>query len=154
MVNVYKRNRTDEPDLYRQRPTLGLIFTNMKLFNYFVWCQAIYIFVMAIWPIIHIESFMEVTGPKTDIWLVKTVGALLIPISITMITHLVIHSETKPLTMLGGSTALAFICIDLYYSLNDTISNIYLADAAIEFFFLIGWIFFAIKLHKNKTHST
>jgi hypothetical protein len=126
----------------------------MKLFNYFVWCQALYIFVTAVWPIAHIQSFMMVTGPKTDIWLVKTVGALLIPVSLTMVAQLTMNREKIPLMILGGSTALAFICIDLYYSLNDTISDIYLADAAIEFIFIIGWIFYAIKYYRYKTHSS
>jgi hypothetical protein len=126
----------------------------MKLFNCFVWCHAIYIFVTAVWPIIHIQSFMIVTGPKTDIWLVKTVGALLIPISLTMVAQLNTSNEKKPLMILGAFTAIAFICIDLYYSLNDTIPDIYLADAAIEFIFLAGWIFYALKYYDSKTHSS
>ena len=33
-----------------------------------------------LWAIVHIGSFQKVTGPKTDIWLVKTVGLLLVAI--------------------------------------------------------------------------
>jgi hypothetical protein len=125
----------------------------MKLFNYLVWCHALYIFITAVWPIVHIQSFMAVTGPKTDIWLVKTVGALLIPVSLTMVAHVITSNGKIPLIILGGLTAIAFICIDVYYSLNDIISDIYLADAAIEFFFLIGWIYYAIKFRNYKMHS-
>lgn len=31
--------------------------------------QEIYHTVAGIWPILHIDGFMMVTGPKTDIWL-------------------------------------------------------------------------------------
>jgi 8-oxo-dGTP pyrophosphatase MutT (NUDIX family) len=30
-----------------------------------------------IWPLLHIQSFQSVTGPKTDLWLVKTAGVLI-----------------------------------------------------------------------------
>jgi hypothetical protein len=123
------------------------------LVKYSAYAHAIYIFITALWPLVHIESFIAVTGPKTDIWLVKTVGSLLIPISLTMVIHLKTNSGTGPLIVLGVTTAIAFICIDLYYALNNTISDIYLADAAIELFFLIGWILYGTKYLKHKKHS-
>ena len=39
--------------------------------------QGLYFLVSGVWPIIHIASFLKITGPKTDLWLVKTVGVLL-----------------------------------------------------------------------------
>ena len=122
--------------------------------KYSAYAHAIYIFITAVWPLVHIESFVAITGPKTDIWLVKTVGSLLIPISLTMVIHLKTMGDTGPLIVLGGTTAIAFICIDVYYALNNTISDIYLADAVIELFFLIGWIFHGTKYLKHKTHSS
>ena len=38
--------------------------------------QGAYFLATGIWPLLHLASFMRVTGPKTDRWLVKTVGAL------------------------------------------------------------------------------
>ncbi|NJK94616.1 MAG: hypothetical protein HC905_06550 [Bacteroidales bacterium] len=46
--------------------------------------QGSYFFLTGVWPIIDIHSFMRVTGPKEDIWLVKTVGALTIAISLVL----------------------------------------------------------------------
>jgi len=34
--------------------------------------------VIGIWSLVSIGSFQKVTGPKTDVWLVKTVGVLVI----------------------------------------------------------------------------
>ena len=39
--------------------------------------QGLYFLVTAIWPLVHIASFMKVTGPKRDIWLVKTVATVI-----------------------------------------------------------------------------
>jgi hypothetical protein len=84
---------------------------------------------------------MEVTGYKTDIWLVKTVGALLIPVSVTLYSHLFIESDRRPAFILGSLAAAAFICIDFYYALTDVISDIYLADGAVELVFLMMWVY-------------
>lgn len=115
----------------------------MTLFRLLLWTHATYILITAVWPLIHIESFMYVTGYKTDVWLVKTVGALLIPVAITLYMYLFIRTDYRPAIALGSLTALAFIGIDVYYSLNDVISDIYLADALVEFIFLVLWLFAA-----------
>jgi hypothetical protein len=39
--------------------------------------QGVYFFVTDIWPIISIDTFQRVTGPKTELCLVKTVGIIL-----------------------------------------------------------------------------
>jgi hypothetical protein len=122
----------------------------MKLFRALLWTQGIYVLITAIWPIVHIKSFMEVTGYKTDIWLVKTVGALLIPVSVCLLAHLVLAGDRRLAIILGGLTAIAFICIDFYYALTDVIPDIYLADGVVEAAFLVLWIYVAVK-HKDGT---
>lgn len=104
--------------------------------------QAVYILITAIWPIVHVESFMEVTGYKTDVWLVKTVGALLIPVGLTLLSFSVLQSNRKQAALLGATTAFAFACVDFYYALTDVISDIYLADAIVQLMFLASWLFF------------
>lgn len=123
----------------------GIFFYPMALLRFVLWTQATYILITAVWPLLDIDSFMQVTGYKTDIWLVKTVGALLIPIAATLYMHLFIRTDHRPAIALGSLTAFAFIFIDLYYSFNDVISDIYLADALVEFFFLIFWLLVAFS---------
>jgi hypothetical protein len=113
----------------------------MKLLRVLLWSQGIYTLLTALWPILHIRSFMDVTGYKTDIWLVKTVGALLIPISLTILFFVVVNTDKRPIVLLASTTAVAFIVIDLYYALKDVIPDIYLADAGIELLFLLLWMY-------------
>src|SRR4051812_30893344 len=42
--------------------------------------QGVYFFITGLWPIVHMPSFLFVSGPKTDLWLVKTVGILIVVI--------------------------------------------------------------------------
>jgi hypothetical protein len=84
---------------------------------------------------------MEITGYKTDVWLVKTVGALLIPIALALVMHVFINANYIIAAILGSTTAIAFIWIDFYYALSDVISKIYLADGCIQIVFLLMWLY-------------
>ena len=108
-----------------------------------------YIFLTAIWPLVDVESFMIVTGYKTDIWLVKTVGALLLPIALCMLVHVIIETDYRPAIVLSMSTATAFVAVDFYYALNDVIGDIYLVDGFIELMFLLSWIYIVAFKRKS-----
>ncbi|HYF70331.1 MAG TPA: hypothetical protein VD884_19465 [Ohtaekwangia sp.] len=121
----------------------------MKLLKVILIIQGGYTLLTAIWPLVDIESFMMVTGYKTDIWLVKTVGALLIPIALCMGMHVMIETDPRPVIVLSMSTAVAFIAVDFYYALNDVIADIYLADGIIETIFLLTWIYIVAFKRKS-----
>lgn len=59
-----------------------------KLYKGLLWIQGAYTSLTALWGLIDIDSFMAVTGPKNDIWLVKTVSVVLLAIGIGMIVRL------------------------------------------------------------------
>ena len=112
--------------------------------------QGIYFFITLAWPVIDIESFMKVTGLKTDIWLVKTVSVLLLPYSIICfwaglnfqrISKLII--ATMVLTCLG----LAFV--EFYYYFNGTIKWVYATDGVLQILFSIWWINLGLKKFQN-----
>ncbi|KQR65319.1 hypothetical protein [Pedobacter sp. Leaf176] len=96
--------------------------------------QGVFYLFTGVWPIIHIQSFMWVTGPKIDIWLVKMVGLLSIAISLSILSQPA-HKQRSP--VLSISTAISFLAIDVYYTTVGTISKIYLADAVIQLIFII-----------------
>jgi hypothetical protein len=94
--------------------------------------QGIYYVATGLWPLIDIASFQMVTGPKTDLWLVRTVGVLVTVIGAVLLSAS--HSRRIPLevTLLAAGSALGLAAIDLIYSLSGTISAVYLADAIAE----------------------
>lgn len=102
-----------------------------------------------IWPLIDIDSFMMVTGPKCDIWLVRTVGALVIPIGLALLLAAIRKELFIQTVVLGGVSAAAFAAIDAVYALKDTIWNIYLADAGVQLIFIVGWLLF-VFVHRER----
>lgn len=113
--------------------------------------QSTYYLLTGIWPVIHLPSFMAVTGSKTDIWLVEMVALLTIAISIQLIAH-INYKQSSP--TLAVTTALSFLVIDSHYALNGTISKIYLGDAAVQLAFLIALILLWLKKTSNDRHAS
>lgn len=114
---------------------------NRKLYSILLWTQGIYTLVTALWGLLDIDSFMSVTGPKTDIWLVKTVSVLLVAIALSLLSGLIDGPYKLPIAILGISTSIAMAFIDFNYTITDTISKVYAVDGIIEILFMVGWIF-------------
>ncbi|HEV8342832.1 MAG TPA: hypothetical protein VGR30_10725 [Candidatus Binatia bacterium] len=106
--------------------------------------QGIYYFFSGIWPILHMRSFLAVTGPKTDLWLVKTVGILVAVIGATLVVAGMNQRVTLEVLLLAIGSQLALIAIDVIYVAAKTISKIYLLDAILEIGLLLGWLSFGL----------
>jgi hypothetical protein len=94
--------------------------------------MAAYYIVSGLWPLAHMRSFEAVTGPKTDKWLVKTVGALALANGVALAFGARRDSIAAETIALAACSAAAFAAIDLVYVSSGTIRPVYLADAAAE----------------------
>jgi hypothetical protein len=122
--------------------------------SYILLIQGLYWLVTGLWGLLDIDSFVLVTGPKTDIWLVKTVSVLIIVISLSLLSAVNSKEQTRPVILLAISSCIGLAGIDLYYSLNNVISKIYLLDAAAEIIFLIAWaVMFIVSRNKKPIPS-
>jgi hypothetical protein len=102
--------------------------------------QALYYGLTALWALVHIRSFMAVTGPKTDLWLVKTVAVLIAAIAIALGWAAWRGAVAPETAVLALASAIALGGIDVFYALRGTISRIYLADAVAEAALVAAWI--------------
>jgi hypothetical protein len=99
--------------------------------------QGLYYLATGLWPIFHINSFLLVTGPKTDLWLVKTVGILVAVIGAVLLSSSRSRRITDEIILLAGGSALGLVIIDVVYARQ--ISSVYLADAAAELCLVALW---------------
>lgn len=88
---------------------------------------------------VHIESFQKVTGPKADLWLVKTVGLLLVGIGAGLIVAALRQQFDPAIIVIAIASAAALVAVEIVYVLKHVIAPIYLADAAIELVFIFAW---------------
>jgi len=121
--------------------------------SYILLIQGLYWLLTGSWGIIDIDSFMRITGPKTDIWLVKTVSVLIVVISLSLLSAVKSKQQTMPVILLAISSCMGLAGIDFYYSLNNIISPVYLLDGVAEILFIIAWIVVLLTT-KNKRQSS
>jgi hypothetical protein len=107
--------------------------------------QSIYFFITGIWPILHIDSFMQISGLKTDLWLVKTVGALIIVIAVSIFSAYKLKELIFPIVLLSIGSSGALLMIDVVYVTAGIISPVYLADGLFEILLILGWAFVLLK---------
>ena len=101
--------------------------------------QGVFYVATGVWPLIDIISFQVVTGPKTDLWLVRTVGVLVTVIGLVLLAAARTRRVTDEIVMLGAFSALGLAGIDLIYALSGRISAVYLADAVVEIGLAVLW---------------
>ena len=102
--------------------------------------QGVFYVVTGLWALVDLDSFMAVTGPKTDHWLVKTVGVLVTVIGAVLLLAGRTRRITGEIVLLAVGSALALAAIDVVYVSSGTISPIYLLDAVAELGLAGGWL--------------
>ncbi len=121
--------------------TIILFWESINRVEYLVaLLQGIYFFVFGIWPILHMRSFLKVTGPKTDLWLVKTVGLILAVIGAVLIFAQVNAEVNTSLIILAMGSALSLAVIEFVYVTKRVISPIYLGDSFLELILIAWWV--------------
>jgi hypothetical protein len=116
--------------------------------------QGIYYLITGIWPILDIDSFQSVTGPKTDHlqtgrqsdhWLVITVGVLVMAIALSLLTAAWKKRISVEIVVLAISSATGLLLIDVIFVRRGVIAEIYLLDAWIEGFLILAWLYCGMK---------
>ncbi len=102
--------------------------------------QGLFYIITGLWSLVSIDTFQAVTGPKTDLWLVKTVGAMLIVSGAVFLTAALRRRFSLEILMLAVGNALALAAVDIIYALQGRISLIYLLDAFVELIIIGVWL--------------
>jgi hypothetical protein len=110
-------------------------------FCYLSLTQGFYFLATGLWPIVDIASFLKVTGPKRDIWLVKTVAVLVCAIAVPLIIAGLNDRGTPEIVILGAGSAAVLMGIDVWYVSRKVIPPIYLCDALVEAIIIGCWTY-------------
>jgi hypothetical protein len=101
--------------------------------------QSAYYLLTGIWPLISPRTFQKVTGPKTDLWLVKTVGVLVVVIGVVLGLTGARRRHAPETVVLAVGSALGLAAIDIVYVAKGRISRVYLLDALAELLLAGMW---------------
>ena len=118
--------------------------------NALAWTQSAFYLATGLWPIVSLRTFEAVTGPKTDGWLVKTVGGLITAAGAAIGSAAAARRVTPEIAMVGAGCAATLAAIDIIYVSRRRIPPIYLADAAAELALIAAWAFAARDLDSGR----
>lgn len=102
--------------------------------------HGVFYFVTGVWPLLSIDSFQRVTGPKRDLWLVQTVGLVIAVIGSTLALAGLRDAPSVEVLVLAVGSATALAAADVVFVARGRIPRVYLADAAVEALLVAGWI--------------
>lgn len=132
------------PTRSRQHRTQGAHGASRRA-EWVAWAQGGFFLASGLWPLLHLPSFIVVTGPKTDLWLVQTVGALLAIAGAALMLVARRQRVTAEWIFLGAGLAAVLAIVDVVFVTRDVIVPIYLADAVVESLIVVAWLIVAGK---------
>jgi hypothetical protein len=115
--------------------------------------QGLYFLVTGVWPLVSIQSFMAVTGPKTDYWLVYTVAVLVISIGSALLVAAFSNRMTPEVAIMAIGSAVGLAAIDVLFVARGVISWVYLLDAIAEIGLIIWWAMSYIGPPRMRTNQ-
>lgn len=114
--------------------------------------QGVYYALTGIWPLVSLSTFLIVTGPKTDLWLVQTVGVLVLVMGAALVAAAWERRFPLALWILAMGGAAGFLAVDVVFHLEGKIGSVYLLDAVAQGALLVAWGMLAFK-HGRKRAS-
>ena len=109
------------------------------MLNSVAFVQGVYFMFTGGWPLVSVDTFVEATGPKTDIWLVKAVGVAVAAMGAALLVAGMRSDFTPAIILLGVGSALGLACIDIFYVMKRVIAPVYLGDAVIQTVLISWW---------------
>lgn len=101
--------------------------------------QGLFYAATGVWGLVDLASFQAVTGPKTDLWLVRAVAVLVLVVGGVLLVAAARLRVGFELVLLAAGCALGLAAIDVVYVSAGTIRPVYLLDAAAEVVLALLW---------------
>jgi hypothetical protein len=96
--------------------------------------QGAYYVVTGAWPLVHLPSFLAVSGDKAERWLVRSYGALTLAVGIALLAP----PEGGSRATLGRAAALAIGLPEVWFVARRRIRPVYAIDAAVQAAFVLA----------------
>lgn len=101
--------------------------------------QGSYWLLTGVWPVLHLHSFLYLTGAKTDLWLVRVVGLLMAVIGGVLLAA-GLHGNLSPeIVGLAVAASAALLVADVWFVIDGSLAPVSLVDATLQAAALVGW---------------
>ena len=97
--------------------------------------QGVFYLLTGLWPFVHLRSFLKVTGPKRELWLLYTASVLICAVGAALLRG----GGGRGAGTLGAGAAAGLGAIDVIYVARRRIKPTYLLDAVMEGLIVGAW---------------
>jgi hypothetical protein len=101
--------------------------------------QGLYDMIGGLWPLLHMQSFEAVTGPKEDSWLVRTVAGILLVVGTVLLRAAFRGHVAHDVRWMAAGISTVLALVALVSSLAGFISWLYFFDGLFHFAFAMAW---------------
>lgn len=101
--------------------------------------QGAYYALVGLWPIVDINSFQSVTGPKTDLWMLRTLGLFLAIIGGALLFATRHGKPPLEIVVLAIAMASGLLLVDLVIVFSRIVPLRCLLDAVIQLGLILWW---------------
>jgi hypothetical protein len=112
--------------------------------------QGVYYLLLGLWPLVSIETYQSVAGPRTDLWLVRIVAALMAVLGGTFCLAAYRRRTSPEVVFLAVGCASALAVLEVVFVYQRVISGVYLLEAAAELGLLALWGYSWAGGHVNR----
>jgi hypothetical protein len=102
--------------------------------------QGGYYLALGLWPVVSADSFQLVTGPRTDLWLLRTIGLVIAVIGIALLSAVRRRSVALEMMIVAGGVAAVLGITDIINVSVKAVSPIYALDSMAQAIFVFGWL--------------
>ena len=104
--------------------------------------QGVYLLIIALWPLLHLSSFLTITGIESDSWMLRTTGVYVLAVSFCLLLSYYLRKYSWPVTIMAIMTAVGCLYMDgYYYYRHDQLPlTVYIVDFVVQLAFVICWI--------------
>ena len=119
----------------------GSALSRSQLASFMLMIEGSYFAISGLWPVVSMASFLSVTGPKTDLWLVRAFALVIILVGASLFVSGIMKRITAETGILAVGVPLTLLVIDLTCTLRQVLPPVYLLDAVVEGAILFGWFY-------------
>jgi len=103
--------------------------------------QGVYYILIGLWPVLQTSSFLAATGHKTDVWLVQSLGLMLVVIGGTLCLAAYRRQKSPEVVLLALASAVVLAATHLWFVLEEHLSVAFLVDTVLELGIIFVWFY-------------
>lgn len=118
-----------------------------RLTRYLIIGHGLYLLVGGLWPLLYMQGFEAVTGPKVEHFLVRSIALILLLTAANLFTQLDKPRVEQSATVMAAGVSLILGLVGIISAAGGWVWPIYFIDGGVHTLFALSWV--ALSIHET-----